>query len=56
MDPPLYCAIVYCVYRIVGLGHTGRIEVGKRADFLVFDKELNLQQTVIAGKNEFKKE
>ena len=39
-----------CIYRIAGLEHIGTIEVGKRADLLLLDKDLNLKQTVIAGR------
>ena len=36
--------------RIAGLSHIGSVEVGKRADLLLFDKDLNLEQTLVAGK------
>ncbi|XP_065176076.1 N-acetylglucosamine-6-phosphate deacetylase-like [Sycon ciliatum] len=36
--------------RIVGLEHVGKIEVGRRADFLLLDKNYELKQTVIAGR------
>ena len=41
--------------RIAGLSHIGTVEKGKRADLLLLNEELNLQQTIIAGQTEFKK-
>ncbi|XP_077863301.1 N-acetylgalactosamine-6-phosphate deacetylase-like [Saccoglossus kowalevskii] len=35
--------------RIAKLDHIGKIEVNKRADLLLFDSELNLQKTIVAG-------
>ena len=51
---PVVCLIFAVCKRIAGLEHVGRIEAGKRADLLIFDEELTLQQTIIAGKTEFK--
>lgn len=36
--------------RIAKISHTGRIEVGKRADLLLFDDNLRLLRTVVYGK------
>ena len=36
-------------FRIAKIAHTGLIEVGKRADLLLFDKELNLSKTLVFG-------
>lgn len=36
--------------RIAGLKHIGKVKVGLRADFLFFDKDMNLMQTMIAGR------
>ena len=50
----IYTSSLLC--RIAGLDHIGTIEVGKRADLLLFDKELNLQETIIAGRTVFERE
>ena len=47
--------IVYIICRIAGLDHIGKVEVGKRADLLLLDKDLNLKQTIIAGRTEYKR-
>ncbi|XP_058972236.2 N-acetylglucosamine-6-phosphate deacetylase isoform X1 [Pocillopora verrucosa] len=36
--------------RIAKISHTGLIEVGKRADLLLFDTQLNLSRTIVSGK------
>lgn len=38
---------------VAQLSRVGRIESGYRADFLVFDKNLQLQRTFIAGKESY---
>ncbi|KAJ7326568.1 Putative N-acetylglucosamine-6-phosphate deacetylase [Desmophyllum pertusum] len=35
--------------RIAKMSHTGLIEVGKRADLLLFDENVNLSRTVVSG-------
>jgi len=36
--------------RTIGLDHMGTIDVGKQADFVVFDQNFNLKNTIIKGK------
>ena len=45
----MYFYIHFC-FRIAKISHTGKIEVGKRADLLLFDEKLNLLRTVVNGK------
>ena len=40
---------IFLCFRIAKISHTGLIEVGKRADLLLFDKELNLLNTLVFG-------
>lgn len=40
----------YFIYRIAGLSHIGSVEVGKRADLLLLDKDMDLEQTLVAGR------
>jgi len=44
---------VLSLCRIAGFHHTGRIEVGRRADLLLFEKDLRLKRTVIAGRTAY---
>ena len=39
----------FVCFRIAKISHTGLIEVGKRADLLLFDKELDLLNTLVFG-------
>lgn len=45
----MYFYINFC-FRIAKISHTGKIEVGRRADLLLFDEKLNLLRTVVNGK------
>ena len=49
----MHCHNFFC-FRIAKISHTGRIEVGKRADLLLFDDNLSLLRTVVYGKVVFK--
>jgi hypothetical protein len=42
-----YFTMVPC--RIAALKHVGKVAVGMRADLLLFNKDMNLQQTMVAG-------
>jgi len=35
--------------KFVGLNHIGTIEVGKQANLIIFDRELNLSQVILNG-------
>ena len=41
--------------RRVGLTHTGRIEVGLRADLLLLSEQLVLERTMVAGISSFER-
>ena len=45
----------FVCFRIAKISHTGLIEVGKRADLLLFDRELNLLNTLVFGQVLFQK-
>jgi len=47
---------IHNLIRIAGLAHIGMVEEGKRADLLLLDEELNVQQTIVAGRTEFRRE
>jgi len=44
----MFSFIANC-FRIAKITHTGIIEVGKRADLLLFNEDLSLLKTVVSG-------
>ena len=46
---------IFLCFRIAKISHTGLIEVGKRADLVLFDRELNLLNTLVFGQVLFQK-